>query len=186
MSTSNHPTINYRDHERVQELIDVIKFCLEDISLGFDRWDEPYVSGPGLYVAIVSSYSVGDYADPMGNNYWPINDCHDVLAEINSFHAVANEIARDRDGAVIISVDGVVQEQMVRFHNHSSNSTRLSEQPTPYTHWMGSRHMSALDISMRPDVVTTITLSAETGRVTLFEEGTYDTTPREELVDPWS
>lgn len=185
MSTSDSLAIDYRAHERVQELIDVIHFCFEDISLGFDRWDEPYVGGPGLYVAIVSGASVSDYADPMGNNRWPVTDCYDVLAEVDRFHTVANEVAQTRDGAVIISVDGIVQEQMVRFHKYSPDSTHLPEHHVQYSHWMGSRHMSALDISTQPDVVTTLTLSAETGRVTVFEEGDYETTPREELLDTY-
>lgn len=50
---------------------------------------------------------------------------------------------------------------------------------------MGSRHMSALDTSARPEVVTTITLSAETGRITVFEDGEYRTTPRDKLTQVW-
>jgi DNA integrity scanning protein DisA with diadenylate cyclase activity len=46
--------------------------------------------------------------------------------------------------------------------------------------------MSALDTSARPDVVTTMTLSEETGRVTVFEEGEYSTTPREQLARTWT
>lgn len=186
MSTSDSLAINYRAHERVQELIDIIQFCLEDISLGFDQWDESYMRGPGLYVALVSGYSVRDYADPMGNNRWPVTDCHDVLAERDSFYTVANEVALTRDGAVVISVDGCIQEQMVRFHTHSSEPACSGEQYTiQYADWMGSRHMSAVDTSVRPDVITTITLSAETGRVTLFTNGEYETIPREELQHHW-
>lgn len=45
--------------------------------------------------------------------------------------------------------------------------------------------MSAADTSVRPEVVTAITLSAENGRVTLFEDGEYRTTPHSELYQAW-
>ena len=54
-----------------------------------------------------------------------------------------------------------------------------------YEPWMGARHMSALDISTRPEVVTTLTLSEETGRVTVFDDGEFDSRKRDELGDPW-
>lgn len=65
MTKSRPLTINYEDHTIVREPYDVIRFCLEDISLGFDRWDEEYIRGPGLYIAIVSGRSLHGYADAM-------------------------------------------------------------------------------------------------------------------------
>jgi hypothetical protein len=185
MTTGNPLDIDYRSHERVQKLIDVIRFCVEDISLSFDRWDEPYITGPGLYFSIVSGFTVQDYADPMGNNRWPVSECRDVLDDVDSFYESTNEVARSRDGAVVISVDGIVQEQMVRFRDYPSDSVHATDHTIQYAEWMGSRHMSAADTSARPEVITTITLSAETGRVTLFEDGEYTTTPRDDLYQEW-
>ncbi|WEL27507.1 Diadenylate cyclase (plasmid) [Haloferax volcanii] len=39
---------------------------------------------------------------------------------------------------------------------------------------MGARHMSALETSTREEVVATITLSEEDGRVTVFTDGTFE------------
>ncbi|WP_076608567.1 hypothetical protein [Natronorubrum thiooxidans] len=54
----------------------------------------------------------------------------------------------------------------------------------PYKGWMGSRHMSALDTSRRPNVVST--LSEETGRVTRFENGSFESTIRTALGGEWN
>lgn len=177
--------IEYRTHDRVQKLVDIIKFCVEDLSLSFDRWDEPYVSGPGLYFAIVADYTVRDHADPMGNNRWPVTDCRDVLEDVDEFYETMKAVGRTQDGAVVISVDGVVQEQMVRFRDYPSDPSSSTAHSIEYAEWMGSRHMSAIDTSARPEVIMTITLSAETGRVTVFEDGEYTTTPRTELFQDW-
>ena len=185
MSQSDPLDIQYRSHKRVQKLIDTIRFCIEDISLSFERWEEPYVTGPGLYFAIISGNTVRDHADPMGDNRWPVSDSRDVLDDVDSFYEATAEVARSRDGAVVISVDGIVQEQMVRFRDYPAGSEHSPNDSKQYADWMGSRHMSALDTSARPEVVTTITLSAETGRVTVFEDGESRTTPRDKLTQVW-
>lgn len=179
MPRANPLDIDYRRHERVRRLVDTVRFCVEDISLSFDRWDEPYTTGPGLYFAIVSGHTLGDHADPMGNNQWPVEDSRDVLEDADGFYEATNDVARTRDGAVVISVDGIVQEQMVRFRDVPADSSESTT--TRYADWMGSRHMSAVDTSVHPEVVTVITLSAENGRVTRFEDGEYRTTPHSEL-----
>lgn len=180
MTASDPLDIEYLTHDRVRRLIDVVQSCVAEISRAFDRWDEPRATGPGLYFAVVSGHSVRDYADPMGGSRWPTDDCRDVLDEADAFCDAADEVAFTRDGAVVISVDGVVQEQMVRFRD-PSQSTDASERTAEYADWMGSRHMSAADTSVRPSVVTTITLSSETGRLTRFEDGEYTTTTREAM-----
>lgn len=109
MPRANPLDIDYRHHERVRRLVDTVRFCVEDISLSFDRWDEPYTTGPGLYFAVVSGRTVRDHADPMGNNRWPVEDSRDVLEDVDSFYEATNDVARTRDGAVVISVDGIVQ-----------------------------------------------------------------------------
>lgn len=186
--TESHPLeITYEDHATVTELLDVIQFCLEDISLSFDRWDEPYTRGPGLYIAIVSGRSLRDYADAMGDNHWPIEKSRHVLDDITDFYEIAKEVASSQDGAVVISVDGVVQRQMVRFRDLSTDHSREQRENTSleYAEWMGSRHMSALDTSVRSAIVTTITLSAENGRVTVFRNGKFTAQTRDELSAEW-
>ncbi len=58
-----------------QELMDQIRYTAESLSLGFDQWGEQYVSGPSLYLMIVSETNFDTYTDPMGANRWPIEWC---------------------------------------------------------------------------------------------------------------
>lgn len=171
-------TISYEDHGRVRRLIDAIRYCLEGLSLAFDGWDEPRTTGPGMYVAVVAGRSIGDHADPMGRNRWPVEESREVLADLESFHEAATDVALSNDGAVVVSVDGVVQERMVRFRD-------LPGADATYADWMGTRHMSALDTSRRESVVATLTLSQESGRVTTFRDGTYDSVERDALAARW-
>ncbi|MXV61132.1 hypothetical protein GS429_03470 [Natronorubrum sp. JWXQ-INN-674] len=179
--------IAYETHDGVQELIDCLTHSLESISLNFDRWNEQYVAGPGMYVAVVTGPSIADFADPMGNNTWPTDECRDVCLDLETFFETAREVAMTRDGALVVSVDGVVQEQMVRFTDLMPGELEgVTERESEYEGWMGSRHMSALDTSRRPNVVSTLTLSEETGRVTIFEGGSFDTNRRSELGGEWN
>lgn len=45
--------------------------------------------------------------------------------------------------------------------------------------------MNALDTSLRDDVVATVTLSEENGRVTVFADGEFDDYSREEIGGRW-
>lgn len=174
--------IEYATHGRVRQTIDWIRYTLEGISVEFDGWDDEYISGPGLYFAIVSGRSVAEYADPMGENRWPVDRCPTIEPGIDGFRETAGTVARTRDGGVVVGVDGAVLERMVRFRDPEPGTVEI---PADYADWMGSRHMSALDTSARPEVVATITLSGEDGRVTVFRGGTYETTLREELGGRW-
>ncbi|GAB3674694.1 hypothetical protein [Halopiger thermotolerans] len=179
--------IPYEDHDGVRELIDCCRYALEGISLSFDRWDEEFVRGPGLYVAVVTGPSIERFAEPMGRNRWPVDRCRDVCLDLQNFFETAREVARSRDGAVIVSVDGVVQEQMVRVTDLMPDERDdLAPQRDEYEDWMGSRHMSALDTSRRPNVVATLTLSEESGRVSTFENGATETCERAELGGEWN
>lgn len=179
--------IAYEDHDGVRKLIDCLRYTLESISLDFDRWDEEYAKGPGLYVAVVTGPSVASVADPMGHNEWPTDRCRNVCLDLQSFFETAREVSLTRDGAVVVSVDGVVQEQMVRFTDLMPGEREdLAPQRTEYEDWMGSRHMSALDTSRRANVVATLTLSEETGRVSVFESGRMETLERSALGDEWN
>lgn len=180
MSDPDPLDIEYSNHTSVQDLIDTIEFCAETIGLEFDRWDEPHVHGPGLYFAVVSGSSVRGYADVTGENQWPIEDTDDVLEDVFTFYEAAKRVSQSRDGAVVVGVDGSILPQMVRFRTPPDRRANAE-----YAEWMGTRHMSALDTSSRPEVVTTITLSAENGRVTTFREGDFTTRLRDDLSQKW-
>jgi hypothetical protein len=179
--------ITYADHERVRQLIDLLVYCAEGISVAFDGWDDRHTRGPGLYFVVVSGNSVREYADPMGDNRWPIAECRTVTDDYERFYDIAADVAFSRDGAVIVSVDGVLMEQMVRLRDLTPDD--LAALPdtdhVDYANWMGARHMSAADTSARPDVVSAVTLSEEDGRVTVFHDGTFDDTLRERLGGEW-
>ncbi|RKD95095.1 diadenylate cyclase [Halopiger aswanensis] len=179
--------IPYEDHDGVRELTDCLRYTLEGISLSFDRWNEEFVKGPGLYVAVVTGPSIERFADPMGGNEWPVDRCRSVCLDLQNFFETTSDVARSRDGAVVVSVDGVVQRRMVRFADPVPDECDdLAPQRTEYEDWMGSRHMSALDTSRRANVVATLTLSEETGRVSVFENGTMETAERRALGGEWN
>ncbi|ELY49805.1 diadenylate cyclase [Natronorubrum bangense] len=179
--------IAYESHDGVQTLIDQLQYSLEAISLSFDRWGEQYVKGPGMYIAVVTGPSIAAFADPMGRNQWPTDRCRSVEHDCETFVEAAQDVALTRDGAVVFGVDGVVETQMVRFTGGMPNDLDSGETAAPtYEDWMGSRHMSALDISQRSNVVATLTLSEETGRVTRFEAGSFETATRTELGGEWN
>ena len=181
MDDTTLSNIDYGSHRRVQELLNAVRDCLEDISLSFDRWDEPYVKGPGMYVAVVCGTSVAPYADPMGDNRWPVEECRNVFDGENEFRVAAGEVARHADGAVVVGVDGTIQEQMVRFNYRPGDDNG----DVTYADWMGSRHMSAADTSAREEVVAAVTLSEETGRVSAFHDGEFSDATRAELGGSW-
>jgi hypothetical protein len=181
----NSLTFQYVNHPPVRELIHIITGCVESVSLDFDQWETTYVQGPGLYIVIVAGTSIAEYADPMGSNRWPVEGCEVVTCD--SFFEAARTVALNGDGAVVVTVDGTIHEQMVRL-NYLSEEERFSadgSRKITYADWMGARHMSALETSLREEVVTTITLSGETGRVTRFHDGEYTSSQREELGAEW-
>lgn len=178
-------TFQYVNHPPVRELIHTVTDSVESVSLDFDRWETKYVRGPGLYIVVVAGTSIGEYADPMGANRWPVEEC--AVVTVDSFFGAARTVALNRDGAVVITVDGTIHEQMVRLKDLPEEE-RCSADGTrkiTYADWMGARHMSALETSLREEVVATITLSGETGRVTRFQDGEYTSSRREELGAEW-
>lgn len=178
-----HLTIDYAAHDRVRELVDRIKHSAESISLGFTEWEKPHVKGPGLYFAVVSDREYGQYTDAMGANQWPTHQCESVFEE-SSFPDACRTTAFEGDGGVVVAVDGVIEPQMVRFRDLSTEPPETeSAENVEYEDWMGSRHMSALETSIRPQVIATITLSEENGRVSVFRDGAVNTANREELRD---
>jgi hypothetical protein len=155
--------IRYADHPQVREMVAVLRYCAESISLAFDGWDDPRTRGPGLYVVVVAGTGVHDYADPMGDNRWPVDVCDAVGGDVDALYEAAREVAFDRDGAVVVSVDGSVLEQMVRMRDRTGEGLS-TDRDLAYAEWMGARHMSAVDTSAREEVVAAVTLSEEIGR----------------------
>ncbi|MEF8901992.1 MAG: hypothetical protein V5A25_12335 [Halovenus sp.] len=167
-----------------QELMDQIRYTAESLSLQFDRWGHQHVSGPSLYILIVAETTFGAYTDPLGENMWPVNRCRVVNESRESFTQVARDVAFSRDGAVIMTGDGTIQEQMVRVRSPSRDEVPGVDD-LQYANWMGTKHMSALETSLREEVLWAITLSEEDGRVTTFLNGTYQDYPRDEIGGRW-
>jgi diadenylate cyclase len=167
-----------------QELMDHIRYTTESLSLEFDKWGERYVSGPSLYFLIVAEVNFDEYTDPLGDNTWPTNRCKVATQSPDAFTDVARDVAFSRDGAVIVTGDGTIQEQMVRVRSPAEGSVPGVEELN-YAGWMGTKHMSALETSLREDVIWAVTLSEEDGRVTTFLDGTYQDYPRDEIGGRW-
>ena len=167
-----------------QDLMDQIRYTAESLSLSFDQWNEQYVSGPSLYVLIVAEVNFGAYTDPLGENEWPVDRCRVATESPEAFTKVARDVAFSQDGAVVITGDGTIQEQMVRVRSPSKEEVAEIDD-LQYADWMGTKHMSALETSLRDDVLWAITLSEEDGRVTTFLDGTYQDYPRDEVGGRW-
>ena len=163
------------DGTAIDALLDRIKRCVTEISDGFERWDDPYARGPGLYF-VVARDSVDGFSAPMGSNRWPMEDCPSVFAETETFLETAQRVALSCDGAVVVHEDGTIDEEMVRLAQLSADESGRID-GLPYAGWMGARHMSALETSTRNAVTAAITLSEEDGRMTVFTDGTYEDTP---------
>jgi hypothetical protein len=167
-----------------QELMDQIRYSAETLSMEFTQWGEQYVSGPGLYFLVVADVNFTNYTDPLGGNRWPTERCQVVTDAPEAFTKVARDVAFSRDGAVIVTGDGTIQEQMVRVRNPSAaDMERVGD--LEYPDWMGTKHLSALETSTRPEVLWAVTLSEENGRVTTFLDGTYQDYPRHEIGGRW-
>ncbi|QIO24840.1 hypothetical protein G9465_18995 (plasmid) [Haloarcula sp. JP-L23] len=160
------------DGADIDAILERIEGCVKDISLGFERWDDPYARGPGLYF-VVERDSMTEFAAPMGTNRWPVEACGNVFAETDVFLEAAQKVALSCDGAIVVHNDGTIEEAMVRVNQLSPAECRRHDD-LPYAGWMGARHMSALETSTRKEVVATVTLSEEDGRVTVFTDGTFE------------
>ncbi|WP_299235313.1 diadenylate cyclase [Natronomonas sp.] len=172
------------NYETSRELMDLLRYTCETLSLEFDRWGETYVAGPSLYFLIVADVDFDSYTDPLGANTWPIDRCGVVSESAEPFIDVARDVAFSCDGAVVVAADGTIQEQMVRVRSPSKEEMGDVGELT-YADWMGTKHLSAMEISTREEVLFAVTLSEENGRVTSFVDGTYRDYPREEIGGRW-
>jgi CBS domain-containing protein len=172
------------EYASIDELTDLLTYVAESLSIEFDRWDEQYVSGPSLYFVVVADVDLGDYADPLGANRWPVETCRVATRTPEAFVRAAREVAFRRDGAVVVTADGTIQEQMVRVRSPSpAGDERLDE--VAYADWMGTKHLSAVEISVREEVLVAVTVSEENGRVSVFRDGAYEDYERNELGGRW-
>jgi len=162
-------------------LTDLLTYVAEEVSLAFDHWDDEYVRGPSLYFVIASGVRFDPYADPLGSNTWPVEDARDVRADLSAVVEAARTVAFERDGAVVVTADGTVQEQMVRVRTLGDRELVNGDYPD----WMSAKHLSALEVSDHEEVLATVTLSEETGRVVVFRDGEYRSYERDELGHPW-
>ena len=167
------------NYETSQELMDLLRYTAETLSLEFDRWDEEFVSGPSLYFLVVADVNFEAYTDPLGANQWPTERCPLVAESQENFVNAAHDVAFRCDGAVVIAADGTIQPQMVRVRSSDRDNSLT------YPDWMGTKHLSALEISTRVEVLWAVTLSEENGRVTTFLDGSYQDYPRENIGGRW-
>jgi len=173
-----------RRYATSQELMDQIRYTAETLSMEFERWDEQHVSGPSLYFLVVADVDFPTYTDPLGANRWPVERCRVVSEAPESFTRVARDVAFSCDGAVIVTGDGTVQEQMVRVRSPTPEEM-ADVGSLEYPDWMGTKHLSALETSTREEVLWAVTLSEENGRVTTFLDGSYQDYPREDIGGRW-
>jgi hypothetical protein len=172
------------EYASITELTDLLTYVAESLSMEFDRWDEPYVSGPSLYFVVVADVDFGGYADPLGANRWPVETCRVATESPEAFVEAAREVAFERDGAVVVTADGTIQEQMVRVRS-PSRAEDADLDGVVYADWMGTKHLSAVEISVREEVLVAVTVSEENGRVSVFRDGTYEDYERDGLGGRW-
>ncbi len=162
-------------------LTDLLTYVAEEVSLSFDRWDDEYVRGPSLYFIVASGVRFDPYADPLGSNRWPVEKVHDLHGDLSAVVEAARTVAFERDGAVVVTPDGTIQEQMVRIRTTDDRAYVNGEYPG----WMSAKHLSALEVSAHEAVLATVTLSEDSGRVVVFRDGDYRNFERHELGHPW-
>lgn len=162
-----------------QAIVERIKWCVERISVKFDRWSDPHARGPGLYF-VVERDSATAFAEPMGANRWSVEDCADIFSSLDALSEAAEKVAFSCDGAVMVNNDGTIEEEMVRI-KQLSTAEHEQKDGLPFAGWMGARHMSALEASTRREILAAITLSEEDGRMTVFTDGTFTDYPRDTL-----
>lgn len=172
-------------YQTVRGLTERVLYAAESISLEFDRWNDAYVRGPSLYFLMVGGVHAGDYADALGANTWPVEECAVVDSDLQTFVQAARTVAFERDGAVLISTDGTIQKQMIRIKSPDAAMLDRTDESIDYADWMGTKHLSAVEISVRPDILAAVTLSEENGRVTAFENGSFEDYQRNALGGKW-
>jgi hypothetical protein len=161
--------------------VDLLRYVAEEVSLDFDRWDSRYARGPSLYFLVLSEVRFDSFTDGLGTNRWPVENARVLPEDFTSAVRVASDVAFDCDGATVVSADGTFQERMVRVR--STPEHRIPD--VEYPGWMSAKHLSAFEASTREGVLAAVTLSEESGRVTVFRGGSYDDCEHDELGGRW-
>ena len=92
------------------------------------------------------------------------------------------------DGGFVIehsTVDDLVERLVDTAESLSAGFDQALDEAVDYADWMGTKHLSAVEVSTREAVLAAITLSEENGRVTVFRNGTYEDRKRHELGGRW-
>ena len=153
-------------------VVESVRDCAERVGLAFEHWSDPHAHGPGLYF-VVEDTDATAFVESMGTNRWPVDQCASTRDGTDAMVTAATSVAFDCDGAVLVHRDGTIQERMVRIEQLPV-AARERVGDLPYAEWMGTRHMSGLETSTRPEVFAVVTLSEEDGRVTVFRDGTFE------------
>jgi diadenylate cyclase len=165
----------------VDTTVDLLNYVAEDISLDFEQWGDRYARGPSLYFLVLSEVRFDSFVDGLGTNRWPVESARVLPEDFTAAVRVASDVAFDCDGAVVVSADGTFQERMVRVR--STPEHRIPD--VEYPDWMSAKHLSAFEASTREGVLAAVTLSEESGRVTVFRGGSYEDRERDELGGRW-
>jgi hypothetical protein len=165
----------------IDSTVDLLTYLAEEVSLGFDQWENTYARGPSLYFLIVSELRVDAFADPLGTNRWPTEIARALPEDQSDAVRAAQDVAFDCDGAVLVAADGTFQEQMVRVRPAYDGEAA----DVPYANWMSAKHLSAIEASVRDEVLAAVTVSEENGRVSVFKQGMYQDYERDELGGRW-
>jgi hypothetical protein len=165
----------------VEKTVSLLKYVAEEVGLDFDRWDSRYARGPSLYFLVLSEVRFDSFVDGLGTNRWPVENARVLPEDFTAAVRVASDVAFDCDGAIVVSADGTFQERMVRVR--STPEHRMPD--VEYPDWMSAKHLSAFEASTREGVLAAVTLSEESGRVTVFQGGSYDDRERHELGGRW-
>lgn len=122
---------------------------------------------------VVTGVHSGAYADPLGENKWPIETCRFVTQNLDGFAKAARIVGHSRDGAIVISTDGTIQEQMIRIKSPGDGDNETTNQTIEYADCMGTKHLSAIEVSIRQEVVAALTPSEEDGQMKVIMHGPY-------------
>ena len=139
----------------------------------------PVREGTGAVLPLRIEFGVGVRRTD-GINRWSVEDCASVFSD--ELFETANRVAFECDGAVVVHDDGTIASEMVRAEQLTAKEDARVED-LPFADWMGARHMSALETTLRPEVDAVLTLSETDGRTTIFRAGRYEDHPRDPEID---
>lgn len=180
MSTTSEISADYWHHDRFQEMKDITKNYLMKMSAEFEDYGEDGIKGPALYIAFIADYSIDDFAVKSSPNVWEgLDEDRHIDDDPDKVYDELKEMAGE-DLAIVVWMDGKFFPYRVRFDSvdkEERSHVDLNQE------W-GARHMSAAETSYREEVVTTMTLSEDTGEINIFRDGgSFRSLDREEILE---